>query len=173
MLVTWQCIAVPIPSLSWFLGSLLYFNREPDAEVRYKSRLEPELMSETKTWIEVWSVSFTVIVNTIKPKTKHECSRTGVWKGCLFDGDTRKRECVLSLSDKDKEHQLAGFVWIHSYCLPISVDLLIQVVLFFFVQALKRACDRHSTPLYKQMSFLLVKSQYYFRWLWSSVSNTF
>lgn len=33
----------------WFLGSLLYFNREPDAQVRCMSRLEPDVMSEVNT----------------------------------------------------------------------------------------------------------------------------
>lgn len=154
MLVTH--IAVPIQSPSWFLGSLMYFNREPDAEVRCKSSLEPELMSEVYTWRQ-WDceVSFTVVVNTIKPKTKRECSRTWVCKERLLDGDTKKRQCVLSLSDKNKKHQLAG----------VSVDLLIQVLFVFLCLSLQKSCDRYSTPqnkfnteLSQQMYFLSVKS---------------
>jgi len=103
MLVTRQCIAALTQSPSWFLGSLLYYTREPDVEVRCKSRLEPELTSEVNTWIDMKrtgsrTVPFTVIVNTIKPKTKRECSGTSLKRECLLcllDGDTRKRQSLI------------------------------------------------------------------------------
>lgn len=45
----WQWIAVPKYSISWFLGSLFSFNREPKAEVRFKSWPEPKSTSKVDT----------------------------------------------------------------------------------------------------------------------------
>ena len=150
---------MPTQSLSWFPGSLLYFDREPDAEVRCKSRLEPGLTSEVNTRIDkktmgLWSVSFTVIVNTIKPKTKHECSRTWVWKERVTFMGTQGQDSVLSLSVLyESIPNACWFLWTS-----------IQVVLVFLCWSPQKSCDRYSMPqkkinteLSKQMYCLLVK----------------